>query len=51
MSKQDNRNISPISDKKTSNRYRVVAIFSLEMAYSNACLVTKPYSDWLIVGK
>ena len=28
-----------------------VTIFSLDMAYSNACLVTKPSSDWLIAGK
>ena len=34
--------------KTPSRRYRAVTIFTLDMAYSNARLVTKPSSDWLI---
>ena len=38
-----------VMTKTPSNRYRAVTIFTLDMAYSNARLVTKPSSDWLVV--
>lgn len=40
--------IALVMTKTPSNRYRAVTIFTLDMAYSNARLVTKPSSDWLI---
>ena len=38
-----------VMTKTPANRYRAVTIFTLDMAYSNARLITKPSSDWLIV--
>ncbi|MBQ5912919.1 MAG: DUF3825 domain-containing protein [Bacteroidaceae bacterium] len=40
--------IALVMTKTPSGRYRAVTIFTLDMAYSNARLVTKPSSDWLI---
>ena len=40
--------IALVMTKTSSGRYRAVTIFTLDMAYSNARLVTKPSSDWLI---
>lgn len=40
--------IALVMTKTPSRRYRAVTIFTLDMAYSNARLVTKPSSDWLI---
>lgn len=37
-----------VMTKTPANRYRAVTIFTLDMAYSNARLITKPSSDWLI---
>lgn len=39
--------IALVMTKTPSGRYRAVTIFTLDMAYSNARLVTKPSSDWL----
>lgn len=39
--------IALVMKKTPSGRYRAVTIFTLDMAYSNARLVTKPSSDWL----
>lgn len=39
-----------VMTKTPSNRYRTVTIFTLDMAYSNARLITKPSSDWLIAA-
>ncbi|WP_407404305.1 DUF3825 domain-containing protein [Sodaliphilus sp.] len=40
--------IALVMTKTPSRRYRAVTIFTLDMAYSNARLVTKPSSDWLV---
>lgn len=40
--------IALVMTKTLSGRYRAVTIFTLDMAYSNARLVTKPSSDWLV---
>ena len=40
--------IALVMTKTPSGRYRAVTIFTLDMAYSNARLITKPSSDWLI---
>lgn len=40
--------IALVMTKTPSKRYRAVTIFTLDMAYSNARLVTKPSSDWLV---
>lgn len=37
-----------VMTKTPAHRYRAVTIFTLDMAYSNARLITKPSSDWLI---
>lgn len=37
-----------VMTKTPASRYRGVTIFTLDMAYSNARLITKPSSDWLI---
>lgn len=42
--------IALVMTKTPSSRYRAVTIFTLDMAYSNARLVTKPSSDWLIAA-
>lgn len=39
--------IALVMTKTPSNRYRAVTIFTLDMAYSNARLVSRPLSDWL----
>ncbi len=36
-----------VMTKTPANRYRAVTIFTLDMAYSNARLVTRPSSEWL----
>ena len=41
--------IALVMTKTPAGRYRAVTIFTLDMAYSNARLVTKPSSDWLKV--
>ena len=41
--------IALVTTKTPAGRYRAVTIFTLDMAYSNARLVTKPSSDWLKV--
>ena len=48
INKPDEISIALVMTKTPSGRYRAVTIFTLDMAYSNARLVTKPSSDWLI---
>ena len=48
INEPDEISIALVMTKTPSGRYRAVTIFTLDMAYSNARLVTKPSSDWLI---
>lgn len=48
INEPDEISIALVMTKTQSGRYRAVTIFTLDMAYSNARLVTKPSSDWLI---
>lgn len=48
INEPDEISIALVMTKNPSGRYRAVTIFTLDMAYSNARLVTKPSSDWLI---
>ena len=48
INEPDEISIALVMTKPPSGRYRAVTIFTLDMAYSNARLVTKPSSDWLI---
>lgn len=48
INEPDEISIALVMTKTPSRRYRAVTIFTLDMAYSNARLVTKPSSDWLI---
>lgn len=48
INEPDEISIALVMTKTPSGRYRAVTIFTLDMAYSNALLVTKPSSDWLI---
>lgn len=48
INEPDGISIALVMTKTPSGRYRAVTIFTLDMAYSNARLVTKPSSDWLI---
>ena len=48
INEPDEISIALVMTKTLSGRYRAVTIFTLDMAYSNARLVTKPSSDWLI---
>ncbi|MBP3737768.1 MAG: DUF3825 domain-containing protein [Muribaculaceae bacterium] len=42
--------IALVMTKTRAGNYRAVTIFTLDMAYSNARLVTRPSSDWLKIG-
>ena len=48
INKPDEISIALVMTKTPSGRYRAATIFTLDMAYSNARLVAKPSSDWLI---
>lgn len=48
INEPDEISIALVMTQTPSGRYRAVTIFTLDMAYSNARLVTKPSSDWLI---
>ncbi len=48
INKPEEVSLALVMTKTPSKRYRAVTIFTLEMAYSNARLITKPSSDWLI---
>ena len=48
INEPDEISIALVMTKTPSGRYRAVTIFTLDMAYSKARLVTKPSSDWLI---
>lgn len=48
INEPDEISIALVMTKTPSGRYRAVTIFTLDMAYSNARLITKPSSDWLI---
>lgn len=48
INEPDEISIALVMTKTPSGWYRAVTIFTLDMAYSNARLVTKPSSDWLI---
>lgn len=48
INQPDAISLALVMTKTPSGRYRAVTIFTLDMAYSNARLVTKPSSDWLI---
>lgn len=43
----DKISLALVMTKTPSKRYRAVTILTLDMAYTNARLVTKPSSDWL----
>jgi len=49
--KPEQISLALVTTKTPANRYRGVTIFTLDMAYSNARLITKPSSDWLIPEK
>lgn len=48
INEPDEISIALVMTRTPSGRYRAVTIFTLDMAYSNARLITKPSSDWLI---
>ena len=48
MNEPEEISLALVMTKTPAHRYRAVTIFTLDMAYSNARLITKPSSDWLI---
>lgn len=48
INQPDEISLALVMRKTQCGRYRAVTIFTLDMAYSNARLITKPSSDWLI---
>lgn len=49
ITKPEEISIALVMKKTQAGRYRAVTIFTLDVAYNNARLVTKPSSDWLKV--
>lgn len=47
MNEPEQVSLALVMAKTPAGRYRGVTIFTLDMAYSNARLITKPSSDWL----
>lgn len=47
MNEPEQISLALVMTKTPAGRYRGVTIFTLDMAYSNARLITKPSSDWL----
>lgn len=47
MNEPEQVSLALVMAKTPARRYRGVTIFTLDMAYSNARLITKPSSDWL----
>ena len=48
MNEPEQISLALVMTKTPAKRYRGVTIFTLDMAYSNARLITKPTSDWLV---
>lgn len=48
MNEPEQISLALVMTKTPAGRYRGVTIFTLDMAYSNARLITKPSSDWLV---
>ena len=48
MNNPDEVSLALVMTMTQAKRYRAVTIFTLDMAYSNARLITRPSTDWLV---